>query len=188
MTTLFADTTRMHALNAPFAPSPAPRIVPSDWREVINVFVPGDPKAQPRPRAFARKFGDKFSARVYDAGTAENWKSEIALAVRPYVSNRLNGPVRVDADFLFKRPEKLNRKCDPDGEFEHTQKPDRDNLEKALLDCLNVLGLFAKDDSQVCAGEPRKFWTAKRAPAGMRLRVSVKSQLLVGGRGEARHG
>ena len=37
----------------------------------IEFFVEGDPKPQPRPRAFARKIGNKFMARVYDAGTAE---------------------------------------------------------------------------------------------------------------------
>jgi Holliday junction resolvase RusA-like endonuclease len=39
-----------------------------------------------------------------------------------------------------------------------TGKPDRDNLEKALLDALT--GLLWIDDAQVCAGEPRKRYTA----------------------------
>lgn len=144
------------------------------WQPVINLFVAGEPKAQPRPRAFARKFGDKYSARVYDAGTAEGWKSAIAISVRPYLPTPgLAGPIRVDADFLFARPKRLERKCDPVDEIPHTQKPDRDNLEKALLDCLKILGVFADDDAQVCAGEPRKFWAAKNGRAGMRLTVSV---------------
>lgn len=45
----------------------------------ITFFIHGDPKPQPRPRAFARRMGAKFVARVYDAGTAEGWKSQIAM-------------------------------------------------------------------------------------------------------------
>lgn len=150
--------------------------VASGWRVAINLFVAGDPKAQPRPRAFARKFGNgTVQARVYDAGTAEGWKGAIALAIRPHLpSPALAGAVRVDADFIFARPKCLKRKCDPAREFEHCQKPDRDNLEKALLDCLKTLGVFDRDDSQVCAGEVRKLWAAKHATTGgLRLTISV---------------
>jgi len=44
----------------------------------IHFFVSGDPKAQPRIRAFAIN----GHARVYDPGTAEGWKSLIAVAAR----------------------------------------------------------------------------------------------------------
>ena len=176
MTQLFEPTEFV----APAAPSADPpfTLAPStQWREVLRVFVQGDPKAQPRPRAFARKFGDKFSARVYDAGTAEGWKGCIALAVRGRLpAQPLEGPVRIDADFLFARPKRLMRKCDPQGEIEHESKPDRDNLEKSLLDCLKTLGLFAADNAQVCAGEVRKFYVGKGGwhKPGMRLVVGVK--------------
>ena len=153
----------------------------NEWREVISLFVPGNPKAQPRPRAFARKFGDKFSARVYDAGTAEGWKGEIALAIRPRLPLILCGPLRLDADFLFDRPKRLMKRSNPGGEFEHTQKPDRDNLEKAVLDCLKTLGIFAEDDAQVCCGEVRKLWAAKGGQSGMRLVISVMDSPQVAG-------
>jgi len=51
----------------------------------ITFFVPGEPKGQPRPRAFARKMGDKFVARVFDAATAEGWKGAIAAVAQPSV-------------------------------------------------------------------------------------------------------
>ena len=51
----------------------------------ISFSVDGEPKAQPRPKAFARNFGNKWQARVYDPGTAEGWKSLIAIAVKPHL-------------------------------------------------------------------------------------------------------
>jgi hypothetical protein len=40
----------------------------------ISIFVHGEPKGQPRPRAFARG----GMVRMYDPATAEGWKSAIA--------------------------------------------------------------------------------------------------------------
>lgn len=55
---------------------------------MITFFAQGLPKGQPRPRAFAMKIGNKFQARVFDSGTAENWKSRIAEAARPHLRKR----------------------------------------------------------------------------------------------------
>ena len=49
-----------------------------NWTFVARLEVNGDPKPQPRPKAFKR---GKHAA-VYDPGTAEGWKGSIALAAR----------------------------------------------------------------------------------------------------------
>jgi Holliday junction resolvase RusA-like endonuclease len=139
----------------------------------IEFTVVGEPKGQPRPRAFARKMGDKFVARVYDDGTAEKWKSDIAIAGRPHIpAAPIEGPVRLDVDFVFPRPKYLMRAKDPAGEIPHTAKPDRDNCEKALLDALKTLGFF-RDDSQVCAGEVTKWYAAKNGRPGARIMITA---------------
>jgi Holliday junction resolvase RusA-like endonuclease len=139
----------------------------------IQFTVTGTPKAQPRARAFARKFGNVYSARIYDSGTAEGWKGDIALAARPLTPPEpLAGPIRVDVDFLFPRPKCLSRNKDPEGEIRHTSKPDRDNLDKALLDCLKTLGFFG-DDAQVCEGEVRKFYVSKTGRPGARVTLTT---------------
>lgn len=129
----------------------------------IEFRVQGEPKAQPRPRAFARKFGNgTVAARMYDAGTAEGWKGLIAQAARPHVpAVPLEGPLRVDVDFFFPRPKRLMRAKDPEGPIPHDGKPDRDNLDKAVLDALTQLG-FWRDDAQACDGRIRKFFTSKQ--------------------------
>lgn len=71
----------------------------------INFRVTGLPKPQPRPRAFARKMGDKFVARVFESGSAEGWKSLVAVAAKPHTPPEpMSGPVLVNITFVFPRP------------------------------------------------------------------------------------
>ncbi|MBL8755938.1 MAG: RusA family crossover junction endodeoxyribonuclease [Planctomycetes bacterium] len=133
--------------------------------------VDGMPKAQPRARAFARRFGNKFSARVYDPGTAEGWKAAVVAAARSHrPASPLEGAICFDVDLFFARPKSLCRRRDPDGPIAHLAKPDRDNCEKALLDALKQDGWF-RDDSQVCDGRVRKFYAAKDGRPGAQITV-----------------
>lgn len=132
----------------------------------IEFRVHGEPKAQPRPRAFARKMGDKYVARVFESGTAEGWKSLIAQAARPHTPKApLVGPVFVDVVFYFARPKSHYVGNNPakalrkDAPLYHTSKPDRDNLDKAVLDALTQLGGFWRDDAQVCSGIIAKMYS-----------------------------
>lgn len=136
----------------------------------ITFYVPGEPKGQPRPKAFARNFGGKWMARVYDAGTAENWKSQIAIAAKQFIpAEPLTGPLRVDLTFYFPRPKghyrsgKNAHQLKDGAPTYHTSKPDRDNSEKAVTDALTILGMWV-DDSQICAGEVRKLYTDGHRP------------------------
>ena len=120
----------------------------------IAFQVYGDPKGQPRPRAFAMKLGNgKYSARVFDSGTAEGWKSAIAVAARPARPPApMLGPVVLRIQFIFLRPKSHFRKNGAlkDGSpLHHTKKPDSDNCAKAVLDAITQLGGFWHDDSQV---------------------------------------
>lgn len=55
-----------------------------------------------------------------------------------------------------------------DGTYRIT-KPDTDNLNKLLKDCMTKLG-FWKDDAQVCREIIEKFWV-KSSPSGIWIRV-----------------
>ena len=120
--------------------------------KTITFFVPGLPKGQPRPRAFARKMGDKYVARMYEAGSAEHWKGAIAQAVKPYLPEiPTELPVAIQITCLMPRPKAhFNSKGilklgAPDA---HIGKPDCDNLAKAATDCLTLVGMW-KNDSQI---------------------------------------
>lgn len=128
----------------------------------VNLFVRGEPKGQPRPRAFARNFGGgKWQARMYDAKTAEGWKSQIALAARGLFPYSLSGPVRLRLDFYMPRPKahfRSNGQIKESAPSHHTSKPDCDNLSKAVMDCLTQLGAW-HDDNQVSELRVTKRYT-----------------------------
>lgn len=133
--------------------------------DLITFFASGEPKGQPRPRAFARKMGGKYVARVFDAGTAEAWKSQIALAAKPHTPPApLAGPLFVELWFHLPRPKghfrggKPDRGLKPEAPLWHVGKPDSDNLAKAVLDALTQLGTFWRDDSQVARLAVRKAY------------------------------
>lgn len=129
----------------------------------LSFFVAGIPKGQPRPRAFARKMGNRFVARVYDDGTAENWKSQIAVAFKQAggIEAKIEGPVSMQLSFRFPRPKshfRSNGELKPNAPRYHVVKPDSDNCEKAVMDALTQLGVW-RDDSQVCIKTSEKIYT-----------------------------
>ena len=135
------------------------------------VFVPGHPKGQPRARAFSKN----GKARMYEAGTAEGWKGQILLAVKPYLPGEpAKGAFKVNCRFLFHRPKnhyRANGKLKDWAPRYHTTKPDRDNLDKAVLDCLTQLGIW-EDDKQVVTGNLQKEYVAENASRpGMFLEI-----------------
>lgn len=140
---------------------------------IITFRVIGEPVGQPRPKAQLIKRGPKPFIHMYTPSTADGWKRLIEAAALPHRPRTpIEGPVRVDIDFIFPRPQRLLRRNSPDGEVLHTVKPDRDNTEKVALDALSRVG-FWKDDCQVCAGEIRKFYASRRGTPGARVTIQT---------------
>lgn len=127
---------------------------------LMKKFIPGTPKGQPRPRAFVR--GNR--AAVYDPGTAEGWKSEVARAMEPFENAKLEGPFGVSLKFYMPRPKlhigaKGLKPSAPRSLF--YKKPDADNLAKAVLDALTSIAVW-KDDDAVTDLVVRKRWANDR--------------------------
>lgn len=140
----------------------------------ISFHVFGDPKPQPRPRAFARNMGGgKFAARVYDAGTAEGWKSCVALAAKPHLPIApLDCPLFVDINFFLTRPKgHFNSKGlpRPSSPTYPLNKMDCDNLAKAVLDCLTQIRMW-EDDGQIIMLTITKAYAAAGFP-GARVQI-----------------
>jgi len=134
---------------------------------IAEFTVDGIPKGQPRPRAFSR--GGK--ARIFDSGTAEGWKGQIALAVRPLLPpTPLEGPIELKIVFRMPRAKRLMRKKDPAGPLPHLASPDVDNLLKAVMDCLTMVGLW-RDDTQVIRCTAAKQYHAKDGRPGADIRI-----------------
>jgi hypothetical protein len=141
----------------------------------ITLKVYGDPKGQPRPKAFSRG----GHAAVYDPGTAEAWKSQIAMAAKEegVVGLMLDIPLRVEIYAFFKRPKSHFRS----GKNAHllksaapqlnTSKPDFDNIGKAACDALTHLGVW-KDDAQVVDGR-----VVKKFSDGMAITIITINEI-----------
>ena len=115
-----------------------------------HVFVEGIPKAQPRPRK--GKHG-----KFYNPSTADEWKEAIQIAFMQEKKPMIQGPVFLAINFYFQK--KGVKRLLP-----HIQKPDKDNLEKAVMDALTEAGIW-KDDSLVYDSHISKFWSASKTGA-----------------------
>lgn len=129
----------------------------------ITIRVSGLPVGQPRVRAAARG----RHARVYDPGTANEWKACVIHAAREAMDRNcmfpFAGPVWVRVEFRIPRPKSHYRTGKRAGEIKpgmlsyHAQKPDLDNLLKSTLDALTSAGLWV-DDSQIAHIDATKWW------------------------------
>lgn len=114
----------------------------------ISVRIDGEPVAQGRPR-LAVRFGH---ARAYDPPKSRNWKAyavDVLRSAKPPDDRVLYpaGSVEVRVVAVFTLPKSAHRKV-PVGRMRHAQRPDAENVAKAVLDAATTAGLW-HDDSQV---------------------------------------
>ena len=129
--------------------------------KTYEIFVPGDPVAQPRPRAVS--MGGK--ARMYNPKTAKAWKQKIGLAVLAELAGvpMFEGALVVDCVFYMARPKshfgtgRNAEKLKSSAPKHCTKKPDLDNLVKAVFDSLTDHKVW-KDDSYVTGSYVGKRW------------------------------
>lgn len=124
----------------------------------IEFTVKGDPIAQKRHR-HVRQNG---FVRNYDPSQSDKGDF-LSLAHLHAPDKPFDEPLQVDITFYFSRP-KSHYKT---GKNAHIlkenapvwkiSKPDRDNLDKFVLDSLK--GLYWRDDSIICAGEIQKKYS-----------------------------
>jgi Holliday junction resolvase RusA-like endonuclease len=124
--------------------------------------VPGTPVAQPRVKATIRGahagvYSPTKTSTGKSNGVAE-FKAAIRLMAGQFNGALLTGPLRVDIEFVFPRQQNRIWKTKPMPRYRHTQKPDRDNLDKLVLDSLS--GVLWVDDNQVCDGRTEKWYAA----------------------------
>ena len=144
----------------------------------LTFQVAGEPKGQPRPRAFARKMGNVHVARFYDSDVADVWKSAVMLAI--IEAAKLHkwaltlGPVAVELRFAMPRPKSHfgAKGLKASAPVQHIGKPDVDNLAKLILDQITRSGCVWRDDSQVVSMRSDKFW-ATGAEQGCSVSIST---------------
>jgi Holliday junction resolvase RusA-like endonuclease len=117
--------------------------------------IEGEPKPQPRPRAFRR---GQFVG-VYNPTNADAWKVRCAVTAHDACGKPFAKAVRVALWFMMPRPashRKKNGALRSSAPAKHVQRPDVDNLAKAVMDALS--GIAFKDDAQVVELIVGKQW------------------------------
>jgi Holliday junction resolvase RusA-like endonuclease len=144
----------------------------------FDIFINGHPKGQPRARAYARKMGAKFVARMYDSDTADAWKAQVRASVLTLANalalQAIGGAFEVTMLFRFERPKSHYTTSGALGKSrgqEHLQKPDADNLAKLVLDVITRLQSCWKDDDQVVRLVIEKRWAPAFKLPGCHLGV-----------------
>ena len=128
--------------------------------------ITGEPKGQPRPRAFARKMGAIHVARFYDSDVADDWKRAVQIVVldAAIVHKWLLtlGPVAISMCFSLPRPKSHfgAKGLKASAPLHHSGKPDVDNLAKLVMDQITKSGRIWKDDSQVVSLTAHKIWAS----------------------------
>ena len=129
--------------------------------------ITGEPKGQPRPRAFARKMGAIHVARFYDSDVADTWKRQVMLAIMQAAEvgngwHFTSEAVSVSMNFAMPRPKSHSgaKGLKPSAPVAHAGKPDVDNLAKLILDQITRSGNVWRDDSQVVSLTVEKLWAS----------------------------
>lgn len=118
----------------------------------VTIIIPGKPWAKQRPR-FSRKSGTAFTPK--ETVSFEN--TVRALAAQEF-REPIQGVVRVTIHAFFQIPKSWSKKKKAEhyGCW-HTQRPDLDNIVKAVTDGMNRVAYV--DDAQIAETISSKSWT-----------------------------
>jgi Holliday junction resolvase RusA-like endonuclease len=144
----------------------------------LTFTVQGEPKGQPRPRAFARKMGNVHVARFYDSDVADTWKWLVKVAIIEAAIRQkwafTESPVAVELRFAMPRPKSHfgAKGLKPSAPVHHAGKPDADNLAKLVMDQITRSEQIWRDDSQVVSLTVHKSY-AVGAEQGCSVSIST---------------
>ena len=154
----------------------------------ITFEVDGIPKGQPRARAFAQRFGNKYSARMYDPGTADAWKETVYFGLRTalltFGDKPSLGAFKVSMRFHMPRPKSHfgAKGLKASAPRYHISKFDLDNLIKLVLDVITKDGRVWRDDSQVVTLIAFKEYAAPEQKPGAWISIASQQEPLATGK------
>ena len=123
----------------------------------MKIVVLGNPQALKRHRTFRK---GNFTGE-YDPSAGK--KTDFLSVIQSQAPEKsFDCPLRVDMCFYFAHPKSHYRSGKFAGQLKldapvwHTTRPDRDNLDKFILDAM--CGVFWRDDSIICDGRIQKLY------------------------------
>lgn len=117
---------------------------------LVTFVIPGKPFAKQRPRATRQ-------GRVYTPKETVSFERTVGQIALPLFAEPLEGPVKVGIFATFEPARSWSKKkTEAHLHRPHTQRPDLDNLAKAICDGLNRIAWA--DDGQIAELTTRKVW------------------------------
>lgn len=148
--------------------------------KLIQIFIEGTPVAQPRQRHRIAGKGRKQFVQSYTPANhpVQYWKrilaADFTINTRKSDYEPADGPIIVDLVFALPRPTSKIRKTIPNDRYWLAQKPDKDNLEKAVFDGLN--GIAWQDDALIVSGRTDCFVCGDCDLSGVAITITKAPQ------------
>ena len=122
------------------------------WKLEHQGILLGQPKPMGRPRGTR-------TGRIYTPPATREYQQKHVeeLGEAPF---QLAGPVRIQITFISKRPQRLQKKTDPDSRIWKPTRPDLDNMVKMVLDILTKWEIW-EDDAQVVSIQAEDYYCGK---------------------------
>lgn len=141
-----------------------------EWE--FECLVPGPPIGKGRPRGTS--VGGYV--RMYTPKGTSEWTRAAALLMRSeWRKPPVDSHVEVEVLAVFPRPKRLMRKRDPEGRIWFGSKPDKDNVDKIVLDSLVMAGVI-RDDAKVVCGREMKVYASKFEGPGLWVRMRLVAE------------
>lgn len=139
-------------------------------RCLLRVVVPGTPVGKGRPRVGRR--GRTHWAQVHQDPKSQSWEGAASVIARAAYGARaaMADAVEVRVAAVARRPDRLNRRKDPDHRLWRTSKPDIDNVVKSALDALVLAGVLV-DDTLVARLRAESLFTARGEGPAVEIEV-----------------
>lgn len=139
-------------------------------REILRLFVAGEPVPQPRHRTVTTRAGS-MEIEAVSGHRIFGWKDALRLAAQNATREPVEKgvPLVLRAVFLFSRPDRLLKRKYTDVKVLRASGGDFDNLIKAVCDALNRI-VWA-DDKQVTTAHIRKRYVSRGERPGVWIEV-----------------
>lgn len=124
---------------------------------MISLEIFGNPVPQARPRFYR----NKNHVGAFDPKSKEKEQCKWQIKSQ-FKESLLTMPLAVDVIFFMPIPKsssKLKKRQMENGVLSHIKKPDIDNLQKFVLDCLNKI--VFEDDSQIVEIRAKKIYSVE---------------------------
>lgn len=141
-------------------------------------FVSGTPEPAPRPRGrIIQPRGGKPFVSIYVPDSDKKWRKRIVYEASLKIGKAIEGPVRIDIEFLMPRPEghfgtgRNAGVLKPSAPHWHIVTCDVDNLAKTVFDGLQIAGVVL-NDSAICDTRITKRYPRAGEETGAWIRIT----------------